>query len=156
MPTGNIDSRASLELIYPPDAFAQDAARNGQVTNQVALGIRILSAPNAAGNFETERAGQQVGEAVPPTFLAPHRREERLINAGCESPVAQSAQPDPQEGYQAFLADILAAAQRFGFEPEKKPWPRRAASTGLSPVVATCPVFPDVRPILDQISRCEP
>jgi hypothetical protein len=121
MPTANIDSRASLELIYPPDAFAQDAARNGQVTNQVALGIRILSAPNAAGNFETERAGQQVGEAVPPTFLAPHRREERLINAGCESPVAQSAQPDPQEGYQAFLADILAAAQRFGFEPEKSP-----------------------------------
>jgi hypothetical protein len=91
MPTGNIDSRASLELIYPPDAFAQDAARNGQVTNQVALGIRILSAPNAAGNFETERAGQQVGEAVPPTFLAPHRREERLINAGCESPVAIGA-----------------------------------------------------------------
>jgi hypothetical protein len=98
-----------------PDAFAQDAARNGQVTNQVVLGIRILSAPNAAGNFEIERAGQQVGEAVPPTFLAPHRREERTINAGCGSPVAQSAEPDPQEGYQAFLA----AAQPFGFEPQK-------------------------------------
>ena len=77
MPTANIDSRASLERIYPPDAFAQDAARNGQVANQVVLGIRILSAPNAAGNFEIERAGQQVGEAMPPTFLAPHRRNRR-------------------------------------------------------------------------------
>jgi hypothetical protein len=121
MPTANIHSRASLERVYPPDAFAQDAARNGQVTNQVVLGIRILSAPSAAGDFEFERASQQVGEAVPPTFLAPHRREERLINAGCESLATQSAQPDPQEGYQAFLADILAAAQRFGFEPEKSP-----------------------------------
>jgi hypothetical protein len=93
MPKANIHRRPTLARVYPPDAFASDAAQNGLVTNQVVLGVRILFAPNAAGDFEFERTGQQVGEAVPPTFLAPHRREDRLINAGRDSPATQSARP---------------------------------------------------------------
>jgi hypothetical protein len=65
------------------------------------LGVRILSAPDAAGDFELERARRHVGEAASPTFLAPHRREDRLISAGRDSPATQSAQPDPREGYNA-------------------------------------------------------
>jgi hypothetical protein len=121
MPKANIHRRPTLARVYPPDAFASDAAQNGLVTNQVVLGVRILSAPNAAGDFEFERTGQQVGEAVPPTFLAPHRREDRLINAGRDSPATQSARPDPRQGYEDFLTDIVVATQRFGFEPEKSP-----------------------------------
>jgi hypothetical protein len=109
MPTANIDSRASLERIYPPDAFAQDAVQNGQVTNQVVLGIRILSAPNAAANFEIERAGQQVGEAMPPTFLAPHRRNPIRKKATKPSSPTSSSQ---RSGSVSSPRKALAAASR--------------------------------------------
>ena len=66
MPKANIHRRQSLERVYPPDAFASDAAEYGLATNQVVCGAGILSAPDAAGDFEFERTGQQVGEAVPP------------------------------------------------------------------------------------------
>ena len=121
MPKANIHRRETIEQVYPPDAFASDAAENGPATNEVVLGVRILSAPDEGGNFEFERARQHVGEAGAPTFLAPQRREDRLINSGRDSPAAQSAQPDPRQGYGDFLADIVAAAQKFGFEPEKSP-----------------------------------
>jgi hypothetical protein len=103
MAKANIHRRSTLEEIYPPDAFASDAAQNGRVPNTVLSGVRIQSAPDAAGNFEFERAMQQVGEAASASFLAPYRRE------------------DPRAGYEAFLADIVAAAQRFGFKPQESP-----------------------------------
>ena len=34
-----------------------------------------------------------------------------------------SADPDPRAGYEAFLANIVAVARRFGFEPEASPGP---------------------------------
>ena len=121
MTKANIHRRSTLEEIYPPDAFASDAAQNGRVPNTVLSGIRILSAPDAAGNFDFERATQQIGEAVSARFLAPHRREERAQDAGRDSPVTVLADPDPRAGYQAFLADVVAIAQRYGFEPEESP-----------------------------------
>lgn len=80
-----------------------------------------MSAPDAAGNFVVERTSRQAGEAAIDTFLAPHRREDRLVNAGRDSPATRSARPDPQEGYAEFLAEIVTAAQRFGFRPEESP-----------------------------------
>ena len=121
MPTANIQHRDTIERVYPPDAFASDAAQNGQVTNQIVRGVRIRSAPNATGDFDFERASQQVGEPASPTFLAPHRREERSITAGRDGPATESTWPDPREGYADFLADIVSAASQFGFEPEKTP-----------------------------------
>lgn len=121
MPKANIHNRRSLEEAYPPDAFASDAAGNGRTEAQFVRGVRILSAPDAAGDFEFERAAHQVGEAAAATFLAPHRREERLINAGRDSPSTQSADPEPRAGYGEFLTDIAAAARQFGFKPEDTP-----------------------------------
>ena len=121
MPKANIHRRNTLEEIYPPDAFASDAAKNGRVPNTVLSGVRILSAPDAAGDFEFERATQQIGEAASAGFLVPHRREDRTQDAGRDSPTTVSADPDPRAGYEAFLADIVAVAQRFGFEPEASP-----------------------------------
>jgi hypothetical protein len=69
----------------------------------VLSGVRILSAPDAAGDFAFERATQQVGEATSAAFLAPYRRG------------------DPRAGYEAFLADIVNVAHRFGFEAEQSP-----------------------------------
>lgn len=121
MAKANIHRRSTLEDIYPPDAFASDAAQNGRVPNTVLSGVRILSAPDAAGDFDFERATQQIGEAASASFLAPHRREERIVGAGGDSPASVSAEPDPRAGYEAFLADIIAVAQRFGFEQEESP-----------------------------------
>ena len=45
-------------------------------------GVRILSAPDAAGEFDFERATQQIGGGWLAAFLAPHRREDRLVTAG--------------------------------------------------------------------------
>jgi hypothetical protein len=109
MAKANIDRRSTLEEIYPPDTFASDAAQNGGVPNTVLSGVRILSAPDAAGDFDFERATQQVGEATSASFLAPHR------------PTTALADPDPRAGYEAFLNDIAAVAQRFGFEVKESP-----------------------------------
>ena len=121
MAKANIHRRSTLEEIYPLDAFASDAAQNGRAPNTVLSGVRILSAPDAAGDFDFERASQQIGEAASAGFLVPHRREDRTQDAGRDSPMIVSADPDPRAGYEAFLADIVAVAQRFGFEPEASP-----------------------------------
>ena len=76
MAKANIHRRSTLEEIYPPDAFASDTAQNGRVPNTVLSGVRILSAPDAAGNFDFERATQQVGGAAAASFLAQHRRRK--------------------------------------------------------------------------------
>src|ERR1700720_3557453 len=123
MAKANIHRRSTLEEVYPPDAFASDAAQNVRVPNTVLSGVRILSAPDAAGNFNFERATQQIGETASASFLAPHRREERTQDAGRDSPTPVSADPDPRAGYEAFLDDIVAVAQRFGFKPEDSPGP---------------------------------
>jgi hypothetical protein len=121
MPKANIHDRRSLEAAYPPDAFASDAAENGRSPTTLLKGVRVLSAPDAAGEFALERATRQVGEAASAIFLAPQRREDRLIDAGRDSPTPASAEPDPTAGYEAFLSDLVAAAQQFGFKPEKSP-----------------------------------
>jgi hypothetical protein len=113
MPKANIHRRTTLEDVYPHDAVASDAAQNDRVPSTVLSGVRILSAPDAAGDFDFERATQQIGEASSASFLAPHRREEGTPT--------ESAVPDPRAGYEAFLNDIVAVAQRFGFEPEQSP-----------------------------------
>jgi hypothetical protein len=121
MATANINDRRSLERAYPPEAFASDAAENGRAESGLRKGVRILSAPDAAGDFTLERASQQIGEEANAAFCAPHRREDRLINAERDSPATASARPDPHEGYAEFLAEILTAAQRSGFRPEESP-----------------------------------
>ena len=121
MPRANIHLRSTLEEVYPPDAFASDATQNGRVPNDVLSGVHILSAPSAAGDFEFERATRQIGEAVSAAFIAPYRHEDRLSDAGrdCKTEVARAL--DPPAGYDAFLADIVSVAQRFGFQPEASP-----------------------------------
>ena len=121
MPKANIHRHETLEQAYPPDAFASDAGENGRAAVELIRGVRILSAPDATGDFDFERSTQQIGEAVSETFLAPHRLEDRLVNAAHDSPTGVSADPDPRQGYDAFLADIVAVAQRFGFKPQESP-----------------------------------
>ncbi len=114
MPKVKLEDRAALERAYPPDAFAADTAHNAATSSEAISGVRILSAPDDAGEFSFERGSRQVGEASSVAFVAPYRRRG---NAG--EPEAVSS--DPCAGYQAFLDDIVDAARRFGYKPEESP-----------------------------------
>jgi hypothetical protein len=114
MTRANVNDRGSIERVYPPDAFAVDAADNDkQPGNQVLHGVRIVSAPDAHGAFELERADRQVGEIGGALFLAPFRRSMGHDFAG--------RAPDPASGYEAFIDEIIAAAPCFGFREETSP-----------------------------------
>lgn len=110
----NINDRAALERAYPPDSFAADAAQNAAATSEFVRGVRILSAPDRAGEFSLERGSRQVGEDASAAFVVPYRRD----------PADAAARPprsEPRAGYQAFLDEIIDAARRFGFRPEETP-----------------------------------
>lgn len=124
MARANINDRGSIERVYPADAFAVDAADNDkQPGNQLLHGVRIVSAPDAQGAFELERASRQVGEAGGALFLAPFRRSMGHDFA--------SRAPDPAAGYDAFIEEIIAAAPCFGFREEASPGQGDARLQGL-------------------------
>lgn len=115
MATANIHDLASLERVYSPDSFASDASDNDRPNTAVLKGVRIASAPDAAGDFDLEPASIHAGEAPGAVFLAPfHRRtptEHGAVN------------PDPRHGYEAFLAEIVEAARQRGYAANASPGP---------------------------------
>ncbi len=115
MATANIHDRDSLARIYPAEAFASDATENDRAKALVLKGVRIGSAPDEAGDSALERAAQQAGEVPGAVFLAPFHRAAPREHA--------AADPDPQQGYEAFLAEIIDAARHFGFRAETSPGP---------------------------------
>ena len=115
----NANDRASLERAYPADAFAGDAARNERSTEPLVHGVRVGSAPDAAGWFELEPATRHAGEPETPHFLTPIRRREEMTDQG-QAP-SQAAPPQPGDGYSRFLDDIVAVARDFGFRREDSP-----------------------------------
>ncbi len=110
----NIDDRAALVRAYPPDHFAADSAENSAAAGETVSGVRVRSAPDTSGEFSFERGRRQVGETASAVFVVPYRR-----SGGGGAPEAASG--DPHAGYDAFLDEIVAAARRFGFEPEASP-----------------------------------
>jgi hypothetical protein len=113
--TANIHDRKSIERMYPPEAFARDAAENDRHTAELLHGVRIGSAPDLAGDFELEPAALHAGEVPGAVFLAPFHRATANEHA--------LADPDPHHGYDAFIAEIIDAAQHFGYRAETLPAP---------------------------------
>src|SRR5689334_10562406 len=64
MPTANVFDRASVEAIYPRDAYEAEAAQNSVGNAGKQRGLRIDSAPDGEGNFTLVRAVRDVGEAA--------------------------------------------------------------------------------------------
>jgi len=123
MGTANIRDRGSIERLYPPDVFAADAAANDRPKAERLQGVRIASAPDDAGEFALERSAQQAGEAPGAVFLAPFHRRTAADGAASD--------PDPRHGYDGFIDDIIAAAQRRGYHPSASPGPGDARLRGL-------------------------
>jgi hypothetical protein len=109
MAKANVEDRTTLERAYPFAAYARDAAQNCLAGSQVVRGIHILSGPDAVGAFDLEPAGRHVGETAGAAFLAPQRRD------------GGSGEIDQRAGYEGFLDEVVAAARRFGFDPEQAP-----------------------------------
>jgi len=122
MATASIHDRALIERVYPRDAYAGDASENERRKPAVLKGVRITAAPDEAGDFAIERATQQVGEVPGAVFLAPFRRAKAQEDAATE--------PDPRQDYEAFLDEIIEAAQRFGYRAEASPGPGDARLRG--------------------------
>ena len=115
----NANDRASLERAYPADAFASDAARNERSTGPLVHGVRVGSAPDAAGWFELEPATRHADEPETSHFLMPIRRREEMTDQG--QGLSQAAALQPDDGYHRFLDDIVEAARDFGFRREESP-----------------------------------
>jgi hypothetical protein len=114
VPQANIHDRRSIERIYPPEAFAVDAAENQkQPANELIRGVRILAPSDRGGAFELAQAVQHVGEDFGPAFLAPYRA------VGSEA----RASTDSDRGYEGFIDDIIAAAERLAETAQPSPGP---------------------------------
>jgi len=115
MATANIHHRASIERMYPRDVYASDASENERRQSAVLKGVRITEVADQAGDFALERAARHAGEAPGAVFLAPFHRVTSQEDA--------SAEPEPRQDYEAFLDEIVEAAQRPGFRREASPGP---------------------------------
>jgi hypothetical protein len=122
MPTANLHDRGSIERVYPCDAYTSDASQNERQKPAVLKGLRITETADEAGDFSIEPAAGHVGEVPGAIFLAPFHRVTAEENAGAE--------PDPRQGYEAFLDEIIGAAQRPGYRAEASPGPGDARLRG--------------------------
>jgi hypothetical protein len=122
MTNANVHDRRSIEQVYPRDAFARDAAENDRASIETLKGVRIVSAPDEAGDFELDPAAQYAGEIAGAVFLAPFHRRTPSADGGTGS--------DPHHGYDAFVDEIIEAAWRHGYRAAASPGPGDARLRG--------------------------
>ena len=126
MSSANVNDRASIERLYPREAFEADAAKNALSKADVLYGVRIASAVSGDGAFELQRTAQQVGESDPlgdTLFLAPFPteaegalRQTPAYGAAEENPDGLSKTADKLPDYDAFVDRIVEAARRGAFK----------------------------------------
>jgi hypothetical protein len=122
MPSANIHDRISIERVYPRDAYASDAADNDRHRIEILHGVRVTAAPDESGDFELQRAALHAGEVPGAAFLARFHRRTADEHA--------KSDPDPQHGYDGFVSEIIAAAQRYGYRAAESPGPGDARLKG--------------------------
>jgi hypothetical protein len=127
MPTANIFDPASIEAIYPRDAYEAEAAQNAVGNAEILRGVRIDSAVDEKGDFTMVRAARDAGEAAKtpdalfiPPMLASREYGHFVELPGREGGVAER-QNMPAEGgdsYAAFIDRVIEAARAARF-PER-------------------------------------
>ena len=76
MVQANVHDRLTIERLYPRDAFDRDSRMNADVKTEILHGVRVMSAPDANGDFSLARASRHVAEQNPEgdvIFVFPHR-----------------------------------------------------------------------------------
>jgi hypothetical protein len=132
MTSASIHDRASLERLYPRDAFDADAGSNALGKTTVLHGLRILSAPDGSGEFRIARGSQHAGEVH--VGEAQGRGNGLFLAPDLAAHVATLAQDNADYGgaqekgdaipsvdaraaaYEAFIDRVIATAQAADFE----------------------------------------
>ena len=132
MTSASIHDRASVERLYPRDAFEADAGSNAHGKTAVLHGLRILSAPDADGAFRLARGSQHAGEVHAGEsqgrgnglFLAPDlaanfaslAQNNTDYGGAEEKGDAMRAVDARAAAYEAFIDRVIATAQAADFE----------------------------------------
>jgi hypothetical protein len=132
MTSASIHDRASIERLYPRDAFEADAGSNARGKTTVLHGVRILSAPDASGEFRIARGSQHVAEVHVGEaqgrgnglFLAPDLAanfatlaQNNTDYGGAQEKGDAMRSVDARAAeYEAFIDSVIAAAQVANFE----------------------------------------
>jgi hypothetical protein len=126
MSSANINDRSSVERLYPRDAFERDAGENARGKAPVLKGVRILSAPDAAGSFELTPATQHTGEMDAEgdsVFLVAYVGDESAAlhqttdYGGAEEKGDALKKVQSHGGYESFIDRVLATAEAATFKP---------------------------------------
>jgi hypothetical protein len=121
----SIHDRGSVEAVYPEEAFAFEAGVNSRAKAAVHKGVRIVSAVDAKGEFEIERASRHVGESDGPDqaiFLSPDlvsSADALVAGGGYGSTIERESGPQAHKAadYVAFIDRIIEAAKQADFRP---------------------------------------
>jgi hypothetical protein len=124
MAFANLNDRATVEAIYPREAFESDAAQNSRGKAAVLHGLLIASEVAESGAFELKRAKRHAGENDPlgdTRFVAPFLREadgamEQISAYGAERPRGVKTAEGRRGDYDSFIDRVLAAAARAEFK----------------------------------------
>lgn len=103
----NVNDRASIEGIYPPDTFQQDATRNSVGDASVLRGLRVMSQPDETGAFDIVAVKRQVGERDPEgdTVFVP-----AFLKGGIDAPGQKASD------YTAYIDQVLEVARSVDFK----------------------------------------
>lgn len=124
MGRANVNDRASIEAVYPREAFEADAAQNARDKAAVLHGVAIASEVSESGAFALQRTRRHVGENDPlgdTLFLAPFLAEGGAAEPGPYSGGApgepSTAEPTRRvEAYARFIDSVVEAARRAAFK----------------------------------------
>ena len=117
MASAQLEDRGSLAAVYSREQFDWDAARNAEVKAETLSGVVLLSAPDAAGRFEIDRASRHVGEVAQSgdtVFLYPTLGDAEGGRAGARPGHGnEEAGPGARRSadYDAFLDRVVSAAR---------------------------------------------
>jgi hypothetical protein len=126
MSTANVNDRATIERLYPREAFEADAAKNANPKADMLHGVRIASEVSESGEFTLQRTRNQVGENDPlgdTLFLAPFLgeaqgalRQSPGYSGAEENPDALPKAADKRPDYEAFIDRIAETARQAAFK----------------------------------------
>ena len=126
MAQANVHDRLTIERLYPRDAFDRDSRKNAHVKTEILHGVRVMSAPDANGDFSLARGSRHVAEQNPEgdaIFVFPHhyQGDDALMQGpdyGGPEEKSDASRGDQDSGtaYDMFINRVIASARSADFK----------------------------------------